>query len=119
MNPLLKKAKMVFDGAPVDIAHQCSITGQLCEHHTEECDYRVTCVISKIKMKVVGWFEGDHIIKTNPKPSKRYLKRTFGIKKEKKRARHKLFDKTDRTNPDRDEERTRRNQRRTEKDKRG
>lgn len=120
MDPLLKKAKAIFDGADIDIGYQCSITGQICSKHKEECEYRETCIISRMKMKIVGWFEGDHIIKTNPKPGKVYLKKVFGMKKEKKRGRrNSIFTKTDRSNPDRDEERTRRNKRRTEKDKRG
>ncbi len=118
MNPLLKKAKTVFDGAPVDIGYQCSVTGHICSRHKEECEHRVTCVISTRRMKIVGWFEGDHLVKTNPKPGKVYLKKVFGMKKEKKRARRRLSLKTDRTNSDRTEERARRNKRRTEKDKR-
>lgn len=120
MNPLLKKAKTVFDGAPVDIGYQCSITGNICNKHKEDCEYRVTCVISTRCTKIVGWFEGDHLVKTNPKPGKVYLKKVFGMKKEKRTGKrgNKLFIKADKPNPDRNEERARRNQRRDEKDKR-
>lgn len=119
MNPiLLKKAKQVFDGAPVQIIFQCSVYGGPCLKCTEECQQRVTAVISKASSKIVGWFENDNIVKTNARPSKKYLKKFLGITKEKKRAGRRSFTKTNKEDVDRDGDRIKRNQRRTEKDKR-
>lgn len=86
MRHLYQKARKVFPGTKIIIRETCSVDGQDCRRCYEKCTLRELSIFSFNRNKKIGWFDSSgRIQKTNPKPSKRYLKNVLGIVKERKR----------------------------------
>ena len=85
MTYLLQKAKQIFPGTKVKIVDICSVDSCTCRSCYKECSLRIMSVVSVHRNRQIGWFEGGNLIKTNPKPTKRYKKRILGLTKESSR----------------------------------
>ena len=78
MKQKLEKAKRVFKGVTdISVREGCALTNADCIGCSEDC----TCNMIFVKRfhRMIGWFEGERIIKTNPSPSKRYKKKVLGV----------------------------------------
>ena len=92
MKQLIDKAKKMFPHTPILVREVCSVDGNNCRKCYEECTLRYSAVFTTAKSKCIGWFEdGGFLQKTNPKPSKKYLKRVLGINPQKKKRRRKFY----------------------------
>lgn len=115
MTNLTAKARKLFPGTKITIKEICAVDQIECRRHYETCQMRVVAVFSTHRNKQIAWFEGDNLIKTNPKPSKRYKKRTLGEtgKKPRRPRKHWLA----KFQPSGDDKSLQRSKRRTQKDK--
>lgn len=80
MRQKLEKAKRVFKGVTdISVREGCSLTDADCRGCSDEC-MCLTLFVKKYH-RIIGWFEGERVVKTNPSPSKRYKRKVLGIKK--------------------------------------